>query len=136
AQPGPRRAGPAGRGRVARRRTAPAARPVAARAGRASDDELGERYLVHRWTAGSLARLADAETVTAHRRAAAYRLWRASLYERDPFDDLTDLEEARYHLWEAGQPDEAVAATVELCGKLHTRGAFGWEWQVCEETVA
>jgi tetratricopeptide (TPR) repeat protein len=110
-----------------------------------ADDEHGERFLVHRWTAHSLRSFAgdddvdedlDDELHQAHRRAGAYRRWRAELYQREPFDSLDDLEEARYHLWTAGDAGAAVAVTIRLCTQLHARGAFTWEWRVCAETVA
>ncbi|WP_327006418.1 CHAT domain-containing protein [Dactylosporangium sp. NBC_01737] len=99
-----------------------------------SGEDDGERFLVHRWTAGSLAGLADpAERPHLHARAAAYHRWRAEIYG---LGDLTDLREAHFHLWAAGDADAAVAAAAELCARLRARGAYDEEDALCGQTLA
>jgi tetratricopeptide (TPR) repeat protein len=99
--------------------------------------ETGTRYLVHRWTAQQLRKLTvtgdiePEDLVGAHRRAAAYYDWRATLWP----DVISDLVEARYHYWNAGDTAEAVRTTASICALLHDLGALDWEGQLCEEAL-
>jgi tetratricopeptide (TPR) repeat protein len=100
--------------------------------------EAGARpaWLVHRWTAGALARLtANPELVEAHRRAARYWRWRVDKWPQGRQADIADLLEARYHHQAAGEPDEAVRVTEWICLQLETWGAWSWEQQLLQETL-
>jgi len=95
------------------------------------------RYVVHRWTARQLRKLAEAgdiepdDLVEAHRRAAAYFEWRAALWP----DVIGDLVEARHHYRHAGEIAAAVRTTAPVCSLLHDLGALDWERQLCEEAL-
>jgi tetratricopeptide (TPR) repeat protein len=95
-----------------------------------------EQYLVHRWTAKKLSAQVDpAALVTAHTRAAAYHLWRAKLWEREPEVQLDSLEEVRHHSWAAGLRDQAVVVTAEMCAVLDRLGWRDREWSLCEDVL-
>ncbi len=96
----------------------------------------GEAFLVHRWTAGSLAAVADPEDLRqAHLNAAAYRRWRARVYERDTAHGAADLEEARYHCLAAGDDGQLLAVSADLCAALQRQGAFDRVRQIGRETL-
>ncbi|WIM93428.1 tetratricopeptide repeat protein [Actinoplanes oblitus] len=94
------------------------------------------RWMVHRWTAGSLAGREPDETRHAHRRAAAYHRWWAALNARDPGYDHHDLEEARHHCTAVDDLDQLLSVASQWCVILHEAGAFRQEEIVCAETVA
>jgi tetratricopeptide (TPR) repeat protein len=95
------------------------------------------RYLVHRWTAMSLAAMIDPSDLrAAHQRAAAYHRWRAHLWHTVPDVYLRELEEVRFHSMQAGEPDRALAVAAEMCAALDLQGASAWEWELCEQTLA
>jgi TIR domain/CHAT domain len=88
-------------------------------------------WVVHRWTAGALARLAaDSDLVEAHRRAARYWNWRVQVWPQDRQADIADLLEVRYHHQESGDLDDAALVTGRVCGQLDIWGAWSWEEQV------
>lgn len=96
--------------------------------------EDGERFIVHRWTAGSLATLVPPDVLhAAHARAAAYYRWHDGLYGHD---DLTDLREAHFHFCALGDLDAIVATAADLCAALHASGAYDEERAVCDETLS
>ncbi|MEU4694901.1 tetratricopeptide repeat protein [Actinoplanes sp. NPDC023714] len=98
--------------------------------------EDGEpRWVVHRWTASTLAAAAPAEVLRAHRRAAAYRRWWARLKSRDPGYDHSDLEEAHHHCIAVGDHDQAVGIAAELCLALDARSALRQEQRICLDTA-
>ncbi|MFC4531558.1 tetratricopeptide repeat protein [Sphaerisporangium dianthi] len=104
-----------------------------------ADEEHGTSFVVHRWTAATLAHpeLTPAEDVgSAHGAAAGYWRWRVKVLPQDPREDVDDLVEARYHHHAAGDVDAAAAVTDWVCRRLHTWGAWGWEEQLHRETLS
>ncbi|WP_189257035.1 CHAT domain-containing protein [Lentzea flava] len=98
---------------------------------------VGDRFMVHRWTADALAELARPDQLTtAHRRAAAYHRRQAELWRSDLVVSLTSLEEARHHSWAAGLTGQAIAISAEMCAVLDRIGALDWERHLCAETLA
>jgi len=94
-------------------------------------------WLVHRWTAAALARIAGKpELEEAHRRAARYWRWRVRVWPQDRQADIADLLEARYHHQAAGDLDEAVQVTMWVCSQLDTWGAWSWVEQLCREMLS
>src|SRR5207249_410961 len=65
------------------------------------------------------------ELTAAHRAAAAYWRWRSETWPQDRRSDIHDLIEARHHLIEAGDFEEAGGLTEGVCLQLDTWGA--WE---------
>ena len=103
--------------------------------------EGGEpRFFVHRWTATELARRAAREPgerlTGAHRQAAAYWRWRVRVWSQDPAADVHDLLEARYHLLQAGDTEDAGEVTERACSQLHTWGAWDQETSLVHDTLA
>lgn len=93
-------------------------------------------WVVHRWTAAALARLAGKrELEEAHHRAARYWRWRVHIWPQDRQADIADLLEARYHHQAADDLDEAVQVTEWVCSQLDTWGAWSWEEQLCREAL-
>ena len=93
-------------------------------------------YLVHRWTASSLAgQTRPDDLVEAHRRAATYWQWRVAGWPQDRVQDVAELVEARHHLHTAGDLDSALSVTDEVCDQLHTWGAWDWEQRLYLEAV-
>jgi tetratricopeptide (TPR) repeat protein len=78
----------------------------------------------------------DDEVRSAHRRAAEYWQWRAAAWPQDRHADLHDLLEARHHLREAGDDDQAGAITEVVCAQLHAWGELDQEAALIEETLA
>jgi hypothetical protein len=78
-------------------------------------DDGTDRFFVHRWTASEVAARADqgddTGLVQAHRQAAAYWLWRAQVWPQERAADVHDLLEARYHLLQAGDAENAAQVT-------------------------
>ncbi|MDB5910589.1 MAG: Tetratricopeptide 2 repeat protein, partial [Massilia sp.] len=102
-------------------------------AGTARAEGEAPLVLVHRWTAGTLARphLTTPEHLTAaHTAAAAFWTWGVQTRPQSAEQDVVELVEARYHLHAAGDLDGAVSATDWICEKLHTWGAWAWEEQL------
>ena len=105
-----------------------------------SDEGREPRFVVHRWTATELARRAarqpDKRLAEAHRRAAAYWLWRVRVWPQDEATDVHDLLEGRHHLLEAGYTKEAGRITETICAQFHTWGAWDQETALIHDTLA
>jgi len=95
-----------------------------------------DRFVVHRWTAAALAAAEPDAVLQAHRRAAAYRRYWASLYEEVDDYDYADLEEARHHFTAAGDRERMTGVAAELCMVWHACSAWRTEELVCAETLA
>ena len=69
------------------------------------------RFFVHRWTAAELAERAAREPgsrrADAHRTAAGYWRWRVRVWPQDQAANLHDLLEARHHLLQVGDIEDA-----------------------------
>ena len=96
-------------------------------------------YFVHRWTATELAsraaRDSDPKLSLAHRRAAAYWRWHAQVWLQDQSAFLHDLFEARHHLHEAGDIEEADQLSGTICEVLHNRGALDAEFSLIDDII-
>ena len=97
-------------------------------------------FSVHRWTATELAGRAARESsrrlAEAHRLAASYWQWRVRVSLQDQVADANDLLEARHHLLEADDIDEAGKVTEEVCDRLHTWGAWDQEASLIYDILA
>jgi tetratricopeptide (TPR) repeat protein len=100
----------------------------------------GMRFFVHRWTATELGRRAaadhTAELDRAHAQAASYWLWRYSVWPQDKTADLHDLLEARHHLLQAGDVEQAGSVTESICIQLDIWGAWDQEASLIYDTLA
>ncbi|MEU4403524.1 tetratricopeptide repeat protein [Streptosporangium sp. NPDC023963] len=98
----------------------------------------GERlFVVHRWTAGTLAGLGAVDGVRqAHAAAARFWQWRVQSRSQSAQQDVADMLEARFHHHAAGDLDDAVAVTDWVCVRLHTWGAWSWQEQLCREALS
>jgi tetratricopeptide (TPR) repeat protein len=98
------------------------------------------RFFVHRWTATELADRATREPgqrlAAAHRQAAAYWRWRVRVWPHDKTADVHDLLEARHHLLQAGDTEDADQVTEQAVGQLHTWGAWDQEASLIHDTLA
>jgi len=105
--------------------------------GNASDERA--RFFVHRWTATELADREDREArsrlVEAHRQAAAYWQWRVRAWPQDRAVDVHDLLEARYHLFEAGDAEDAGQVTEGAVTQLDHWGAWDQEASLIHDTL-
>jgi tetratricopeptide (TPR) repeat protein len=104
-------------------------------------EEGGERrFFVHRWTATALAGRAAREPGSrlagANRQAAAYWQWRYRLWPQDAAADVHDLLEARHHLLQAGDIEDAGQVTELAVDRLHTWGAWDQEASLIHDTLA
>ncbi|MFI2213465.1 tetratricopeptide repeat protein [Streptomyces sp. NPDC020141] len=97
---------------------------------------VGDAFLVHRWTAEALARLAGPERLTeAHRRASAY--WaRRSGAEPGQALFITRVLEARYHALAAGLLVEALDYTKVACLQLRLSGQWDREELLRRQALA
>jgi len=97
-------------------------------------------FFVHRWTATELATRAARQPgqrlAGAHRQAAAYWQWRVRVWPQDEAADVHDLLEARHHLLEAGDTEEAGQVTEGICLQLDTWGAWDQEAALIHDTLA
>jgi tetratricopeptide (TPR) repeat protein len=97
------------------------------------------RLFVHRWTAtelaGRAARDDGARMIQVHRRAAAYWRWRQQVWPQDRVADMHDLLEARYHLLQAGDAEEAGQVTEWVVSQLDAWGAWDQEASLIHETL-
>lgn len=75
------------------------------------------------------------DLAAAHRRAAEYWQWRAACWPRGDRGDLHDLLEARHHLLEAGETEQACALTEAVCSQLHARRDLGREAALISDTL-
>ena len=91
-------------------------------------EEGQQRVFVHRWTATALAGRAAREPgqplARAHRQAAAYWRWRVRAWPQDRAADVHDLLEARHHLLQAGDTEDAGQVTEQASASC-TPGARG-----------
>ena len=105
-----------------------------------SGEDQEPRYFLHRWTATELARRAAREPsqrlAGAHRQAAAYWQWRDRVWPQDEAADVHDLLEARHHLLETGDTEEAGQVTEGICLQLDTWGAWEQEAALIHDTLA
>ncbi|MEU8380848.1 tetratricopeptide repeat protein [Streptosporangium sp. NPDC048865] len=102
-----------------------------------SDEE--RPFLVHRWTAGTLAGLemGAADGVRqAHVAAARFWHWWTQARPQGPRQELEDMLEARFHWCAAGDLNSAAVVTDWVCKRLHTWGAWSWEEQLHHETLS
>jgi tetratricopeptide (TPR) repeat protein len=95
---------------------------------------------VDRWTAGELHHMLESanrrpEIAAAHRRAAEYWRWRAAAGPQGHHADLHDLLEARHHLLEAGETQQACELTEAACSQLHASGELGQEAALIGDTL-
>ena len=94
-----------------------------------SGDGQEPRFFVHRWTATELAGRAAREPgqrlAEAHRQAAAYWQWRVRVWPQDEAADVHDLLEARHHLLQAGDTEDAGEVTEGICLQLRDLGCLG-----------
>ena len=97
-------------------------------------------FFVHRWTATELATRATRESgqrlAGAHRRAAGYWQWRVQVWPQDKAADVHDLLEARHHLLQAGDTEEAGQVTEAICLQMDTWGAWEQEAALIHDTLA
>jgi len=102
-----------------------------------ADREPGTAGLfVHRWTAEALAARTGADEIAdAHRKAAAYWLWRVAVWPQTRVVDVEQLLEARYHHRAAGDLDDALDANRRACRQLHTWGAWITERRLWDEAL-
>ena len=75
------------------------------------------------------------DLAAAHRRAAEYWQWRAARWPQGDRGDLHDLLEARHHLLEAGETEQACALTEAVCSQLHARGDLSREAALISDTL-
>ena len=75
------------------------------------------------------------DLTAAHRRAAEYWQWRAACWPCGDRCDVHDLLEARHHLLEAGETEQACALTEAVCSQLHARGDLGREAALITDTL-
>jgi tetratricopeptide (TPR) repeat protein len=100
----------------------------------ADSDE--NRFLVHRWTAGALARFASqSEQADAHRAAVSYWRWRVTKLPQSRENDIEDLLEARYHLRAIGDISQFHVVSTLIIEQLDTWGAWEWEERLIRETL-
>jgi tetratricopeptide (TPR) repeat protein len=104
------------------------------------ETQQGALFFVHRWTSSELERRWQAAERTimitdVHRRAAAYWLWRVSVWPQDRRADVHDRLEARYHLLAAGRIDEATEVAGKACSQLHDWGAYDDEAKLIDDTL-
>jgi tetratricopeptide (TPR) repeat protein len=96
-------------------------------------------FFVHRWTATELAtrtaRKHSQRLAGAHRQAAAYWQWRYRVWPQDKAADVHDLLEARHHLLQAGDTEEAGQVTEGICLQLDTWGAWDQEAALIHDTL-
>ncbi|MEU2236698.1 tetratricopeptide repeat protein [Streptomyces vietnamensis] len=96
----------------------------------------GDGYLVHRWTAAALARVAGPERLTdAHRRAGAYWAWRsATTTAQDEY--IGHVLEARFHELAAGRVPKAIDHTQRACHELERSGQWAREERLRHEALS
>ena len=105
-----------------------------------SDEDGESRFFVHRWTAtelaGRAAREPGSRLADAHRQAAGHWQWRARVWPQDRVADVHDLLEARHHLLQAGDIEDADQVTERACNQLHTWGAWDQEASLTYDILA
>jgi Tetratricopeptide repeat len=108
-------------------------------AGAAGADD-GRTVFVEAWLASELHRMLaaagrDGDLTHAHRLAAEYWQWRSAAWPQGRRADLHDLLEARHHLFDAGDSEQASALTDAVCAQLHAWGDLGREAALIHETL-
>jgi tetratricopeptide (TPR) repeat protein len=110
-----------------------------ARADRAPDDQPQTIYVDPKVAAELRRLLAPGERgrtlALAHRRAAEYWRWRSAAWPTGREEALHDLLEARQHLFDAGETEQAGELTGVLCAQLHARGSLGQEAKLVRDTL-
>jgi tetratricopeptide (TPR) repeat protein len=96
---------------------------------------------VHRWTASELHRhwraaLGPDPVPGWHTAAAQYWRWRVAVWPQDRLAAIHDRLEARHHLIQAANLDEANEVTETVCSQLHQWGAWDTESALITETLA
>ena len=76
-----------------------------------------------------------AELTDAHRRAADYWQWRAAAWPQDRQADIHDLLQARQHLLDAGEIDQASSLTRDVCAQLRAWGSLDSEAELIQATL-
>ncbi|WP_426368405.1 tetratricopeptide repeat protein [Streptomyces sp. E-08] len=96
----------------------------------------GDGYLVHRWTAAALARIAGPERLTeAHRRAGAYWAWKCgTTTARDTY--IGYALEARFHELAGARVPKAIEHTEHACRELARSGQWAREERLRHEALA
>ncbi|MFJ3274279.1 tetratricopeptide repeat protein [Streptomyces sp. NPDC086776] len=96
----------------------------------------GGGYLVHRWTATALARIAGPELLThAHRRAGAYWAWRCGTTTvQDTY--IGYVLEARFHELAGGRVPKALDHTHQACHELERSGQWAREERLRQEALS
>lgn len=92
-------------------------------------------YVVHRWTAATLALLDPVVTARAHKRAALYWRWRLEVGGPLQIEDLEEIMEARHHYHAAGELEEAVLMSELAMWQLETWGSYGRAAEVGRDTL-
>lgn len=100
----------------------------------------GHTVFVEPWVASQLHRLLaaagrGAELTYAHQRAAEYWQWRSAAWPQGRRADIHDLLEARHHLFDAGDTEQASIITEAVCTQLHAWGDLGRESALIHETL-
>ncbi|MFE5595346.1 tetratricopeptide repeat protein [Streptomyces sp. NPDC056549] len=97
---------------------------------------VGDGYLVHRWTAAALARIAGPELLTeAHRRAGAYWAWKCgTTTARDTY--IGYALEARFHELAGARVPKAIEHTERACRELERSGQWAREERLRHEALA
>ncbi|MDT9687353.1 tetratricopeptide repeat protein [Streptomyces sp. P9(2023)] len=96
----------------------------------------GDGYLVHRWTAAALARIAGPGRLTrAHRRAGAYWAWRCgTTTAQDTY--IGYVLEARFHELAGGRVPKALDHTERACRELQQSGQWAREERLRHEALS
>jgi tetratricopeptide (TPR) repeat protein len=76
-----------------------------------------------------------AELTDAHRRAADYWQWRAAAWPQERQADIHDLLQARQHLLDAGEIDQASSLTRDICAQLRVWGSLDSEAELIQATL-
>ncbi len=75
------------------------------------------------------------ELTAAHRRAADYWQWRAAAWPQERQADIHDLLQARQHLLDAGEIDQASSLTRDICAQLRVWGSLDSEAELIQATL-
>lgn len=100
----------------------------------------GHTVFVEPWMASELHRLLagegrGAELTYAHQHAAEYWQWRSAAWPQGRRSDMHDLLEARHHLFDASDTEQASTLTEAVCAQLHAWGDLGRESALIHETL-
>ena len=92
--------------------------------------------MLDRPAADAKAHACQIRTGGCSRQTAAYWRWRAQVWPQDPAADVHDLLEARHHLLQAGDSEDADQVTEQASGELHTWDAWDQETSLIHDTLA